>query len=64
MEKTDGKCGPGRPRVHATAAERQRAYRQRRKAEGWVEVKRMVRVPGEVLESEWIDLSAIPAWRR
>lgn len=54
----------GRPRVYATAAERQRAYRQRLKLAGKRVLSRVVRDVrvGVPLESNVIDLSAIRPW--
>lgn len=55
----------GRRRVHADAAARQHAYRQRLRARGYREVTRVVRdvQPLQPLESDVIDLSATSAWR-
>jgi TRAP-type C4-dicarboxylate transport system substrate-binding protein len=52
----------GRPKQHANAAERQKAYRERLKAAGMREVKTMikdVRNAEKPLTSELIDLSAV-----
>lgn len=58
--------GPGRPRVHASAAERQRAYRQRLRERGLRDAHRIIRDvrEGVPLQSDIIDLSAVPEWRR
>lgn len=57
----------GRPRVYASAAERQRAYRQRLKESGKRVVQRVmrdVRDASAPLVSDIIDLSEVrPAWR-
>jgi len=55
----------GRPAVYASAAERQKAYRERRKVAGFREVRRVVRDtrPGEQIKSDIIDLSAVSKWR-
>jgi hypothetical protein len=53
----------GRPRKHpdakAAQAAASRAYRERKRAE-----RERRRDPAEPLESDTIDLSALPAWRR
>lgn len=52
----------GRPAKYATAAERQKAYRQRLKEAGYREIKRTVidvRDESQPLSSKLIDLSAI-----
>lgn len=52
--------GPGRPRQHATAAAKQRAYRRRLKERGLVERSRIMaaRIPeAEPLSSSVLDLS-------
>lgn len=60
------KRGPGRPRVYASAAERQKAYRDRVKARGLRDVHRLVRDVREPLplQSDVIALDHIPEWRR
>lgn len=55
----------GRPAKHASAAERQRAYRARQKEKGMREVKvwsRDVRSPDVPLRSDIIDLSEMRRW--
>lgn len=55
----------GRPAKHASAAERQRAYRARQRKKGMREVKvwsRDVRSPGVPLRSDIIDLSEVRRW--
>ena len=58
----------GRPRVYTTAAERQRAYRERLKVGGKRVIQRVVRDvrdEARLLKSDIIDLSEVrPAWRR
>lgn len=52
--------GPGRPRKHADAAAKQRAYRRRLKERGMVERSRIVPAPipePEPLRSSVLDLS-------
>lgn len=52
----------GRPRVHADAAVKQKAYRQRLKARGMREVRRVVRDTRDAstpLYSDIIDLSEV-----
>ena len=67
-EKTDTPPPPrkrGRPRKYASAAERQAAYRERLKAAGVREVRRLVPThPEPLLRSSLIDLSALPPWKR
>lgn len=56
----------GRPAKHADAAARQKAYRERKKAEGLREVKvwtKDVRDADQVLRSNIIDLSEVRANR-
>lgn len=56
----------GRPAKHADAAARQKAYRERKKAEGMREVKawtKDVRDADQVLRSDIIDLSEVRANR-
>lgn len=56
----------GRPAKHADAAARQKAYRERKKAEGMREVKswtKDVRDTDQVLRSDIIDLSEVRANR-
>lgn len=56
----------GRPAKHADAAARQKAYRERKKAEGMREVKawtKDVRDADQVLRSGIIDLSEVRANR-
>lgn len=48
----------GRPRTYASAAERQRAYRQRLRARGLRVQTRVVREDDAPLQSSIIDLSA------
>jgi hypothetical protein len=48
----------GRPRKYASAAERQRAYRQRLQARGFRVQARVVRADDAPLRSGVIDLSA------
>lgn len=57
---------PGRPRIYANAAERQRAYRERLAERGLREVRRVVRDVREPqpLRSDVIALDHIPEWRR
>jgi len=55
----------GRPAKHASAADRQRAYRARQKEKGMREVKvwsRDVRSPEVPLCSDIIDLSEVRRW--
>lgn len=55
----------GRPRQHADAAARQKAYRERQKEAGMREVKVMVRDVRNALkplQSDIIDLSAVSRW--
>lgn len=54
----------GRPRVYASAAERQRAYRARLKERGMREISRIVRDVREPqpLHSDVIDLSEVRRW--
>ena len=55
----------GRPAKHASAAERQRAYRARQKERGMREVKtwsRDVRCQDAPLRSDIIDLSEVRRW--
>lgn len=61
----------GRPALYGTDAERKsaraKAARERRARErdaGWVEVRRLVKHKEQPLQSDVIDLSAIPAHRR
>jgi hypothetical protein len=55
----------GRPHKYASAAERQAAYRERLRAAGVKEVRRLVPTHHEpLLRSSVIDLSALPPWRR
>ena len=55
----------GRPRKYDTAAERQAAYRERLKAAGVREVRRLLPThPEPLLRSSVIDLSALPPWKR
>jgi len=59
------KRGRGRPRQHSSAAEKQRAYRERLKAEGKRVVTRVVldvRDESKPLQSDLIDLSAVKKW--
>lgn len=49
----------GRPRVHVDAAARQRAYRDRKRAQK--NARSDTTIP---LFSSLIDLSVLPAWRR
>lgn len=67
-EKTDTPPPPpkrGRPRKYASAAERQAAYRERLKAAGVREVRRLLPThPEPLLRSSLIDLSALPPWKR
>lgn len=58
------KRGRGRPAQYSSAAERQRAYRQRLKERGLREVKRIVRDVREPqpLQSDVIDLSEVRRW--
>jgi len=56
----------GRPAKHADAAARQKAYRERKKAEGMREVKvwmKDVRDADQTLRSDIIDLSEVRANR-
>ncbi|MCG9080962.1 hypothetical protein [Laribacter hongkongensis] len=56
----------GRPAKHVDAAARQKAYRERKKAEGMREVKtwtKDVRDADQVLRSDIIDLSEVRANR-
>lgn len=58
--------GVGRPKVYASAAERQRAYRQRLKAEGKRVVSRVtrdVRDTSAPLVSDVLDLSQVKGGR-
>lgn len=58
--------GGGRPKVYASAAERQRAYRQRLKAEGKRVVSRVVRDvrdESQPLVSDVLDLSQVRGGR-
>ncbi len=52
----------GRPRKYASAAERQRAYRQRLQARGLCVQARVVRADDAPLRSDVIDLSACRRW--
>lgn len=56
--------GRGRPRLHATAAERQRAYRARLRARGLRVVSTIVRDvrDGSPLHSDVLDLSQVRRW--
>lgn len=59
------KRGKGRPRQHSSAAEKQKAYRERLKAEGKRVVTRVVldvRDESKPLQSDLIDLSAVRKW--
>jgi hypothetical protein len=55
----DSERGRGRPRQYASAAEKQRAYRERLKAEGKRVITRVVRDvrDDQPLQSDIIDLS-------
>ena len=64
MQVPAKKCG--RPAKYANAAARQKAYRERKKAEGMREVKawlKDVRDEEQVLRSDIIDLSQVKANR-
>jgi hypothetical protein len=52
----------GRPKKYASAAERQRAYRQRLQARGLRVQARVVRTADAPLRSDVIDLGACRRW--
>jgi len=64
LEPTAVPAKRGRPGKHASAAAKQKAYRERQKAQGLCEVKRYVRDVREVapLHSDIIDLSEVRGW--
>lgn len=62
LDDTTATKNAGRPRKHADAAARQKAYRERLKAAGMREIKTMVRDvrdSAKPLHSDIIDLSMI-----
>lgn len=60
------KRGRGRPRKYESAAERQKAYRERLKAQGKRTIQRVVKDVrnDDVLKSDIIDLSAVSIKKR
>lgn len=52
----------GRPAKYASAAEKQKAYRERQKAKGLREVKRYILDGDAPLSSDTIDLSEVRPW--
>lgn len=64
---TEEKKGKGRPRKHADAAAKQKAYREKLKADGKRVISRVtldMRDETKPLHSEVLDLSVIPAYRK
>lgn len=64
QESTSEMRNAGRPKIYANAAEKQKAYRERLKAKGLREIKRIVRDVREPkpLHSDIIDLSEVRRW--